>query len=51
MTPVRRLWLYAWPYRIRLFAALLAMAVFGAASAGLAYLIKPIFDAVLPNRE
>ena len=51
MTPVRRLWLYAWPYRIRLFAALLAMAVFGAASAGLAYLIKPIFDDVLPNRE
>jgi len=51
VTPVRRLWLYAWPYRIRLFAALLAMAVFGAASAGLAYLIKPIFDDVLPNRE
>nr|MCS5584893.1 ABC transporter transmembrane domain-containing protein [Pseudomonadales bacterium] len=51
MTPVRRLWLYAWPYRIRLLAALLAMAVFGTASAGLAYLIKPIFDDVLPNRE
>ena len=51
MTPVRRLWLYAWPYRIRLLAALLAMVVFGTASAGLAYLIKPIFDDVLPNRE
>ena len=51
MTPVRRLWQYAWPYRSRLLAALLAMGVFGAASAGLAYLIKPIFDEVLPNRE
>ena len=51
MTPVRRIWHYAWPYRLRMIAALLAMGVFGAASAGLAYLIKPIFDEVLPNRE
>ena len=51
MSTVRRLWSYAWPYRARLAAALLAMAVFGGASAGLAYLIKPIFDDVLPNRE
>ncbi|MDP6373060.1 MAG: ABC transporter ATP-binding protein [Vicinamibacterales bacterium] len=48
---VRRLWSYAWPYRGRLAAALGAMVLFGAASAGLAYLIKPIFDDVLPNRE
>ena len=51
MSPVRRLWSYAWPYRGRLAGALLAMALFGAASAGLAYLIKPIFDDVLPNRQ
>ena len=51
MSPVRRLWLYAWPFRGRLAAALLAMTVFGAGSAGLAYLIKPIFDDVLPNQE
>ena len=48
---VRRLWQYAWPYRGRFSVALLAMTVFGAASAGLAYLIKPIFDDVLPNRD
>ena len=51
MSPVRRLWSYAWPYRGRLAGALLGMALFGAASAGLAYLIKPIFDDVLPNRQ
>ena len=51
MSPVRRLWAYAWPYRGRLAGAFLAMAVFGAGSAGLAYLIKPIFDDVLPNRQ
>ncbi|MEC7767678.1 MAG: ABC transporter transmembrane domain-containing protein, partial [Acidobacteriota bacterium] len=51
MNIVRRLWQYAWPYRGRFSVALLAMTVFGAASAGLAYLIKPIFDDVLPNRD
>jgi len=32
-------------------AAMLAMAIYGGASAGLAYLIKPIFDEVLPKGE
>ena len=32
-------------------SALLTMVVYGAASVGLAYLIKPIFDDVLPNRD
>lgn len=32
-------------------SALLAMAIYGGASAGLAYLIKPIFDEVLPKGE
>ena len=31
--------------------AVLAMAIYGGASAGLAYLIKPIFDEVLPKGE
>ena len=44
-----RLLRYARPYRGRLFAALLAMLVYGGASAYLAYLIKPIFDEVLPT--
>lgn len=46
-----RLLRYARPYRARLASAILAMLVYGAASAYLAYLIKPIFDEVLPNRE
>jgi subfamily B ATP-binding cassette protein MsbA len=46
-----RLLEYARPYRGRMLAALAAMLAYAAASAGLAYLIKPIFDNVLPNRE
>jgi len=42
-----RLLRYAVPYRSQLAAALVAMAAYGAASAWLAYLIKPIFDEVL----
>lgn len=44
-----RLLEYARPHRGRLAAALAAMVVYGAASAGVAYLIKPIFDQVLPT--
>ena len=51
MTPIRRLLRYATPYRGRLAAALLAMAVYAAASGGIAALIKPIFDNVLPFQE
>jgi subfamily B ATP-binding cassette protein MsbA len=46
-----RLLEYARPYRGRMLTALAAMLAYGIASAGLAYLIKPIFDDVLPNRE
>jgi subfamily B ATP-binding cassette protein MsbA len=49
--PFARLLRYASPYRGRLAAALAAMLAYGAASAALAWLIKPIFDKVLPNRE
>jgi len=46
-----RLLEYARPYRGRMSTALAAMFAYAVASAGLAYLIKPIFDNVLPNRE
>jgi len=46
-----RLLEYARPHRARLAAALGAMVLYGAASAGIAALIQPIFDEVLPNRE
>jgi len=46
-----RLLRYARPHRARLAGAFGAMVVYGAASAGLAYLIQPIFDEVLPNRQ
>jgi subfamily B ATP-binding cassette protein MsbA len=49
--PLRRLLKYARPHRARLIGALLAMIVYGAASAGLAALIQPIFDEVLPARR
>jgi subfamily B ATP-binding cassette protein MsbA len=47
----QRLLGFAKPYRSRMSAAILAMAIYGGASAGLAYLIKPIFDEVLPKGE
>jgi subfamily B ATP-binding cassette protein MsbA len=50
VNPFVRLLRHARPYRGRLAAALLAMLAYGAASACLAYLIKPIFDEVLPSR-
>ncbi len=46
-----RLLEYARPHRARLASALAAMVLYGAASAGVAYLIKPIFDDVLPTGE
>jgi subfamily B ATP-binding cassette protein MsbA len=46
-----RLLEYARPHRGRLGWAFAAMVLYGAASAGLAALIQPIFDEVLPNRE
>ncbi len=49
MTAFFRLLEYARPHRARLASALAAMVVYGAASAGVAFLIKPIFDEVLPT--
>ena len=46
-----RLFEYARPHRGRLAAAFAAMALYGAASAGVAALIQPIFDDVLAARE
>ena len=48
MRPFFRLLRYARPYRGRLAAALAAMIVYGAASAGLVLQVEPILDAVLP---
>lgn len=49
--PLRRLFAYATPYRGRLAAAVAGMLVYAAGSAGLAALVKPIFDNVLVNQE
>src|SRR6185503_14902081 len=50
-TTLRRLFRYAIPYRSRLGWAILGMIVYAVGSAGLAYLIKPIFDDLLPRQE
>jgi ATP-binding cassette, subfamily B, bacterial MsbA len=46
-----RLLRYSRPYRLRFGWAIAAMLVYAAASAYLAYLIKPILDSVLPHGE
>ncbi len=51
MSALLRLFAYARPHRAHLGGALAAMLVYGIASAGLAYLIKPIFDEVLPTGD
>jgi subfamily B ATP-binding cassette protein MsbA len=51
MNPFSRLLAFARPHRGRLVGALAAMLLFAAASAGVAALIQPIFDQVLPRRE
>jgi subfamily B ATP-binding cassette protein MsbA len=48
---LRRLFGYATPYRVRMAWAILGMIVYAIGSAGLAYLIKPIFDSVLPKQQ
>ena len=48
---LQRLFEYATPYRVRLAWATVGMVVYAAGSAGLAYLIKPIFDSVLPKQQ
>ena len=49
MTSLYRVLSYARPYRARLAGALVAMAVYGAGTAGIAALIQLIFDEVLPS--
>lgn len=44
-----RLLRYATPHRAVIAGAVLAMIVYGASSAAMAYLIKPIIDNVLPS--
>jgi subfamily B ATP-binding cassette protein MsbA len=51
VTSLYRLWSYAQRYRARLVGALAAMAVYGAGTAGVAILIRPIFDEVLPAQR
>ena len=51
MNAFLRLLRYAIPHRAVIAGAVLAMIVYGAAYAALAYLIKPIIDEVLPTRE
>ncbi|OFV89599.1 MAG: hypothetical protein A3G76_14905 [Acidobacteria bacterium RIFCSPLOWO2_12_FULL_65_11] len=51
MHPLERLFRYATPYRGRLVAAVCGMLVYAVGSAGLAALIRPIFDSVLPSRQ
>ena len=48
---LRRLFGYTTPYRVRMAWAILGMIVYAIGSAGLAYLIKPIFDSVLPKQQ
>src|SRR5215813_1347701 len=50
-TTLRRLFRYARPYRGRLTWAIVGMVVYAVGSAGLAYLIKPIFDNLLPKQQ
>ena len=51
MTPLRRLLRYAAPYRGRFAIALVAMAIYGAGSAWLAWLVKPVVNDVLIRQQ
>ncbi len=48
---LQRLFHYSWPYRGRLAWAVVGMLVYAVGSAGLAYLVKPIFDSALPTKQ
>jgi subfamily B ATP-binding cassette protein MsbA len=50
-SPLRRLFSFARPYSGRLAIAVVGMLMYAGGSAGLAALIQPIFDSVLPNQE
>lgn len=51
MNPLTRLFRYSRPYRGRFSVALVAMLLYGGASAWLAYMVKPIFDNVLARQD
>ena len=51
MTSFRRLLSYARPHRLRLIIALVAMIVYGAATAGVAQLVRPILDSGLAHNS
>ncbi len=51
MNPLRRLLRFVLPHKLRVIAALPAMALYALASGGLAYIIEPIFDEALPEGE
>ena len=51
MSPLLRLLRYARPHRGRVLVALPAMAAYAVATTGLAALIQPIFDGLLPTSE
>jgi ATP-binding cassette, subfamily B, bacterial MsbA len=51
VTSLYRLFGYSRPYRLRIAGAVVAMAVYGVGTAGLATLIRPIFDEVLPTQH
>src|SRR3954466_3668720 len=50
-TILRRLFAYSRPYRGRLAGGMVGMIFYAVGSAGLAYLIKPIFDNLLPRQQ
>ena len=50
VNPLLRLCRYGYPYRVWFALAVIAMLVYAAAHTGRAYLFKPIFDEVLPQR-
>jgi subfamily B ATP-binding cassette protein MsbA len=50
-TPLRRLFRYATPYRARIAWAVVGMLLYGAGTAALAWLIKPILDQTLTNQQ
>jgi subfamily B ATP-binding cassette protein MsbA len=48
---LQRLFRYSAPYRFRMMWAVAGMIVYAIGSAGLAWLVRPILDRVLPNHE
>ena len=50
VNPILRLCRYGYPYRVWFALAVIAMLIYAAAHTGRAYLFKPIFDEVLPQR-